>query len=84
MVRLVFLGKFRPLAPSALEAAEPPKSITRLHELRDWVMDQAPALGAAMAATSVKVIVNQAMIHDMAAAFHAGDEIAFMPPMSGG
>jgi molybdopterin converting factor small subunit len=84
MLRLVFLGKFRPLAPSVLDAAAPPGSIATLEELRNWVAEQAPALGAALAATPFKLIVNHAVVHDLSARFRAGDEIAFMPPMSGG
>jgi molybdopterin converting factor small subunit len=84
MLRLVFLGKFRPLAPSSLEDVEPPSHVRTLHELRDWIAVQAPALGAALAATPFKLIVNHGMVRDLSTRFHSGDEIAFMPPMSGG
>jgi molybdopterin synthase sulfur carrier subunit len=84
MVRLVFLGKFGPLAPAALACAEPPAAVATVGDLRDWVADQAPALGAALAATPFKLIVNHAVVHDLTAVLRASDEIAFMPPMSGG
>lgn len=84
MLRLVFLGKFRPLAPAALEAVEPPASVTTLNDLRDWVARQAPALGAALASTPCKLIVNHDIVHDLSRHLRPGDEVAFMPPMSGG
>jgi molybdopterin converting factor small subunit len=84
MLRLVFLGKFGSLAPATLEAAEPPASVATLKDLRDWVGDQAPALGAALATGPFKMILNREVVHDMSVGFGAGDEIAFMPPMSGG
>lgn len=84
MLQLVFLGKFRALAPAALEKAEPPPSVATLAELRNWLAEQAPALGAALAATPFKLIVNHAVVHDLSGGFRAGDEIAFLPPMSGG
>jgi molybdopterin converting factor small subunit len=81
MPRLVFLGKLGPLAPAALAAAHPPASVRTLDQLRDWVNAQAPALAAA---GPVKLIVNHAIAHDLSADFGPGDEIAFIPPMSGG
>ncbi len=80
MLRLVFLGKFGPLAPATLGSAVPPASVATLGELRDWVVEQVPAL----AATPFKLVLNHAVVHDLSTGFHAGDEIAFLPPMSGG
>ena len=84
MLRLVFLGKLGPLAPAALAVAQPPASVRTLEQLRDWVGAQVPALAAALAVDSVKLIVNHAIVHDLSGGFGPGDEIAFMPPMSGG
>lgn len=84
MLRLVFLGKFRPLAPPALEAAQPPAGVATLKDLRDWIGREAPALGAALATTPFRIILNHAVMQDLSTPLRAGDEIAFMPPMSGG
>jgi molybdopterin converting factor small subunit len=84
MPRLVFLGKLGPLVSAALATAEPPASVQTLGQLRDWVGAQAPALATALAAGPVKLIVNHDIAHDLSAGFGPGDEIAFMPPMSGG
>jgi molybdopterin converting factor small subunit len=37
-----------------------------------------------MAATRTRLIVNQCVAHDLSQAIADGDEIAFLPPMSGG
>lgn len=84
MLRLVFLGKFRPLAPAAFDTVELPAGIVTLNDLREWIAGQAPALGAALAVTPFKLIVNHDIVHDLAVRVHPGDEVAFMPPMSGG
>lgn len=84
MLRLVFLGKFRPLAPPALEVVEPPVGVGTLQELCDWLAMEAPELGAALAVTPFRLIVNHAVTHDLSARLAGGEEIAFMPPMSGG
>ena len=84
MVRLVFLGKLGDAAPADLAEIALPQEVRTLADLRDWVARTAPLLGRAMAATSTRMILNQAVAHDMSAAISDGDEIAFMPPMSGG
>jgi molybdopterin converting factor small subunit len=84
MLHLVFLGKFRALVPATLDRVAPPAAVTTLEQLRDWVAQQAPALGVTLATTPCKLIVNQAILHDLSTGFGADDEIAFLPPMSGG
>jgi molybdopterin converting factor small subunit len=37
-----------------------------------------------MAGTPTRMVLNQAVAQDMAAAIRDGDEVAFLPPMSGG
>jgi molybdopterin converting factor small subunit len=84
MLRLVFLGKFRHLAPPTLESAAPPPGVVTLEDLRQWVGRQEPALGAALAVTPFRLIVNHRIVQNLSVRFHPLDEIAFMPPMSGG
>jgi molybdopterin converting factor small subunit len=84
MVRLVFLGKFRDLAPATLDTVELPTIVRTLNDLRAWIGAQTPALGATLAATPFKLIVNHEIVHDLSREFQPDDEIAFMPPMSGG
>lgn len=51
--------------------------------LRERLAAEDAALGTALADRSVKVAVNQVMFH-ADAKLAAGDEVAFMPPLSGG
>ena len=81
-VRLVFLGKFGDVAPMAEIAL--PDGVRTLNDLKDWVARQQPQLGAAMEATRTRLIVNQCVAHDLSAPVTDGDEVAFLPPMSGG
>ena len=84
MVRLVFLGKFGDMAPADLAEALPPGDVRTLADLQAWLARTQPQLGAAMAATKTRLIVNQCVVHDLSQGLADGDEIAFLPPMSGG
>ncbi len=84
MVRLIFLGKFGDVAPAGLAEIALPGDVRTLKELKDWVARQEPRLGAAMEATRTRLIVNQCVAHDLSLAVTDGDEVAFLPPMSGG
>ena len=84
MVRLVFLGKFGDVAPAGLAEIALPGGVRTLSELKDWVARQEPLLGAAMDATRTRLIVNQCVAHDLSQPVADGDEVAFLPPMSGG
>ena len=84
MVRLVFLGKFGDVAPASLAEVALPPGIVTLQDLKAWVARQQPLLGAAMEATRTRLIVNQCVAHDLSQRIADGDEIAFLPPMSGG
>jgi molybdopterin converting factor small subunit len=81
---LVFLGKFGDMAPAGLAEIALPGGVRTLGELKDWVARQEPLLGAAMDATRTRLIVNQCVAHDLSRPVADGDEVAFLPPMSGG
>lgn len=84
MIRLIFLGKFGDVAPAGLEAIARPEGVSSLADLQQWLAVREPLLGQAMAATRTRLIVNQCVVHDLSQAVQDGDEIAFLPPMSGG
>jgi molybdopterin converting factor small subunit len=82
MVRLVFLGKFGDVAGPAQVAL--PSEVRTLSDLKDWLSRQQPLLGQAMVATTTRLVVNQCVAHDLSVPVADGDEVAFLPPMSGG
>jgi molybdopterin converting factor small subunit len=84
MIHLIFLGKFGDVAPGDLGAIALPEGVRSLNELRNWLARREPLLGQAMAATPARLIVNQCVVHDLSQLVADGDEIAFLPPMSGG
>lgn len=84
MVRLVFLGKFGDVAPAGFGAVTLPGGVRTLADLRDWIARTQPVLGKVMDATRTRLVVNQCVAHDLSAIVTDGDEIAFLPPMSGG
>ena len=84
MVRLVFLGKFGDIAPAELGAVTLPDTVATLSGLRDWLAQQQPLLAQAMAGTSTRMVLNQKIVHDLSNPVMDGDEVAFLPPMSGG
>lgn len=84
MVRLVFLGKLGEAAPAGLAEIDLPDQVRTLSDLKEWVGRSSPVLGRAIAATPTRLVLNRVVAHDMSAAVRDGDEVAFMPPLSGG
>jgi sulfur-carrier protein len=84
VIHLVFLGKFSDVAPAGLGEIALPAGVSTLSDLQHWLAGREPLLGQAMAATRTRLIVNQCVAHDLSQAIADGDEIAFLPPMSGG
>lgn len=80
---LVFLGKFRSLAPAGL-SGEVPNDTATLTDLQAWIARRAPALGDALGSTRTQVVVNHVFVRDPSHPLQDGDEVAFLPPMSGG
>ena len=84
MIRLVFLGKFGELAPAELAEVSLPREVRTLSDLQGWLAQNAPLLAKAIAATRTRLVLNQEVVHDLSRAIASGDEVAFLPPMSGG
>jgi molybdopterin synthase sulfur carrier subunit len=81
MAKVLMLGRLRDVAgwrERTLEA--PPASLSALRAL---LAAEDPALGEALAGKGVQAAVNKALVR-ADAALAPGDEIAFLPPMSGG
>ena len=84
MIHLVFLGKFGDMAPAGLGEIALPGGVHTLGDLQHWLGQREPLLGQAMSSTRTRMIVNQCVAHDLSQPLADGDEIAFLPPMSGG
>jgi molybdopterin synthase sulfur carrier subunit len=84
MVKLVFLGRFRDIANPALAQIALPGNVNTLGSLKNWLAEAEPALGQALESARTQIAVNQVLVRDPAHPIVHDDEIAFLPPMSGG
>ncbi len=80
----MFLGKFGDIASADLADVTLPGDVRTLSDLKSWIARAQPLLGQAMAATPTRLVVNQCVAHDLSRPVSDGDEVAFLPPMSGG
>lgn len=79
-MRLLFLGRLQDLAGGAERRVE----LGAATSLAALVASLEPALAAELAGPRVRVAVNGAVADDPARLLADGDEIAFLPPVSGG
>ncbi|HKX79385.1 MAG TPA: MoaD/ThiS family protein [Novosphingobium sp.] len=78
-LKLVFLGRLESVAGEAERTVD---TVTTLAELLSGF---APALAGAVSGERVRVAVNGRLVNDRAAQhLRDGDEVAFLPPVSGG
>jgi len=76
---LVFLGRLQQAAGAAERAVEAVPSLAALFDTLD------PALAAVLGGDKVKIAINGEIVADRdACVLNDGDEIAFLPPVSGG
>jgi sulfur-carrier protein len=76
---LVFLGRLQQAAGAAERKVEAAASLAELFATLD------PALAEVLGGDRVKIAVNGQIVADRAACvLNDGDEIAFLPPVSGG
>ena len=83
-MKLVFLGRFREIAGAHTSDMAIPCEVKTLSGLKDFLARAHPALAEALAATRTQYAVNQVIVRDPGHPIHDSDEIAFLPPMSGG
>ncbi|HWA69832.1 MAG TPA: MoaD/ThiS family protein [Rhizomicrobium sp.] len=84
-MKLIFLGRLGAIAPAELEQLDRPAGVRTLSDLRTWLGNEHPILGAALSdQRSLAVVINMTIAHDPGHPIADRDEIAFMPPMSGG
>lgn len=82
--RLLFLGSLRESACGGERMVDVPERVDSITSLVEWIAADDPALKAALLAPSVRVAVDQEIIVDRRAPLRGAEEIAFMPPFSGG
>jgi molybdopterin converting factor small subunit len=84
MAKLVFLGKFADMA--AMDSADVtlPGEVKTLADLQPWLARERPLLGRALATAPIRLVLNHGVAHDLQVRICDADEIAFLPPMSGG
>lgn len=80
-MRILLFGRLRDLAGGGELTL--PTSPPTLGELRQALALLNPALAAALADSSVRVAVDRRFVAE-GAALEGAQEVAFMPPMSGG
>ncbi len=83
MARLMFFGKLADLAAGRERDWPLDGEARTVAGLIDAIAAADAALGAALSAPSVRCAVNEAMV-GRDAPIADGDEIAFLPPVSGG
>ena len=75
------LGRLRDVAGWRERTLDAP--LATVSALRAFLAQEDPVLGEALAGKGVQAAVNKALVR-ADAAIAPGDEIAFLPPMSGG
>ena len=81
MAKVLLLGRLRDVAGWRERTIDPLPAT--LSALRTLLSKDDPALGEALAGKGVQAAVNKVLTRDDLA-LNPGDEIAFLPPMSGG
>jgi molybdopterin synthase sulfur carrier subunit len=83
MIRVLFFGRLGEYAENGrMELTSPPAPGTAA-ALRDHLGAVDAGLGKALAEPQVMVAVNQEVV-DWDSPIHDGDEVAFLPPVTGG
>ena len=84
MAHLVYLGRFADLAGRREERVELPAEALTLAGLRAWITRRDPALGAALSHARAQIAINHEIVRALEHPVSDNDEVAFLPPMSGG
>lgn len=78
-LRLLFLGRLEDTAGA------PERRVDAVDSLTELLAGLEPELASALRADRVRLAVNGALVADRSTQFlNDGDEIAFLPPVSGG
>lgn len=83
MVRVLFFGALRDAAGRGELVCDPPPEVETLDGLRAWLATGNPELARAVRAPGVRAVRDRAFA-PFDAPIAGADEIAFVPPLSGG
>ena len=83
-VHVLFFASLREAAATDALDVELPPAATLKDLCAMLVRQLGPAAAAALGDDEVRVAVNQELVQGMGAALKAGDEVAFLPPVTGG
>ena len=84
MTRILFFGRLRDAAGGRERMVALPDDVGTVADLRDWLARNDAALGSAISARGIHVVVDQVICNKDAQDVRAAAEIAFLPPLSGG
>lgn len=83
MVRVLFFGRLADVAGGRQMEIDLSAKVSVVTDLIDFLQTQNPELGSALEAECINFIVNE-RIASKDTRVHHGDEVAFLPPVSGG
>lgn len=84
MIKLVLLGRLRDHASPGHSEFALPEDVRTLSSLQAWLGTSEPALAEALQTVKTRIAVNRSLVRDLSHPISDGDEVAFLPPMSGG
>jgi molybdopterin converting factor subunit 1 len=82
MLQVKFFAMLRGIAGVESKEYDIGASVT-VAELKERILADIPALATALESRSILISVNQEIVHD-SDTVSDGDEVAFLPPFSGG
>ena len=83
MIRVLFFGRLGEIAGMPETIFEHCAALATVNDLHDAITRENPELGRALVEPQVTIAVNRE-IAEWNAALEAGDEVAFLPPVTGG
>jgi molybdopterin synthase sulfur carrier subunit len=83
-LRVLYFAWLRERAGTGEETVAPPETVSTVGDLVAWLRERSPGHAAAFARPElIRCAVNQDFAGHQQA-LHAGDEVAFFPPVTGG
>ena len=83
-MRILFFGRLRYVAGQSERVVALPQDVSTVADLRSWLAHGDAALGAAISARGIHVVVDQVICNRDTQSVREASEIAFLPPLSGG